>query len=110
MSAIASADGQLVTLAVEDHGPGVPVHLQQQIFDPFFTTRSNGTGLGLAVVQAVAHSHNGQVRCVTGKSGGARFEILLPVYQPVATSTHLTVMTDTIAVTNSTEEQHNAAH
>ncbi|MFN6972344.1 MAG: sensor histidine kinase [Rheinheimera sp.] len=110
VSAIASVDGQLVTLAVEDHGPGVPVHLQQQIFDPFFTTRSNGTGLGLAVVQAVAHSHNGQVRCVTGKSGGARFEMLLPVYQPVATSTHSTVMTDTSAVTNSTEEQHNAAH
>jgi two-component system, sensor histidine kinase FlrB len=87
-----------LTLAVEDRGPGVPEHLQQQIFDPFFTTRSNGTGLGLAVVQAVAHSHNGQVRCVTGKFGGARFEMILPVYHqsPVAT--------------NLTEEQHNAAH
>lgn len=98
VSAIASLDGELVTLSVEDRGPGVPEHLQQQIFDPFFTTRSNGTGLGLAVVQAVAHSHNGQVRCVTGKFGGARFEMILPVYRTSPAATH------------STEEQHNAAH
>jgi len=98
VSAIPSADGQLLTLAVEDRGPGVPEHLQQQIFDPFFTTRSNGTGLGLAVVQAVAHSHNGQVRCVTGKFGGARFEMILPVYRTSPAATH------------STEEQHDAAH
>ncbi len=98
VSAIASPDGQWLTLAVEDRGPGVPEHLQQQIFDPFFTTRSNGTGLGLAVVQAVAHSHNGHVRCVTGQFGGARFEMILPVYQQSPVATH------------STKEQHNAAH
>ena len=110
LSAIASEDGQWVTLAVEDHGPGVPVHLQQQIFDPFFTTRSSGTGLGLAVVQAVAHSHNGQVRCVNGASGGARFEMMLPVYQLATHTTHSTVAKATTAATISTEEQHNAAH
>jgi len=66
-------------LAVEDAGPGVPKALQQQIFEPFFTTRSSGTGLGLAVVQAVAHSHHGSVRCVDGQSGGARFEMILPL-------------------------------
>ncbi len=69
-----------MVLAVEDEGPGVPEHLQQQIFEPFFTTRSNGTGLGLAVVQAVANSHNGIARCLNGRSGGARFELTLPVY------------------------------
>lgn len=110
LSAIASEDGQWVTLAVEDHGPGVPSHLQQQIFDPFFTTRSNGTGLGLAVVQAVAHSHNGQVRCVNGASGGARFEMMLPVYQLATHTTHSTVAIATTVATISTEEQHNAAH
>lgn len=110
VSAIASRDGQWVTLAVEDHGPGVPAHLQQQIFDPFFTTRRNGTGLGLAVVQAVAHSHNGQVRCVDGASGGARFEMILPVYQSTTAATHLAVAIPITTATNSTEEQHNAAH
>ena len=100
LSAIPTADGHQVILAVEDRGPGVPVHLQQQIFEPFFTTRSSGTGLGLAVVQAVAASHNGQVRCVTGRHGGARFEIILPVFQPSAAMQGSTLMK---------QEPHNAA-
>jgi two-component system sensor histidine kinase FlrB len=86
LSAIASADERQVVLAVEDEGPGVPEHLRQQIFEPFYTTRSNGTGLGLAVVQAVATSHNGLARCLSGTAGGARFELVLPVC-PAAVST-----------------------
>lgn len=85
LSAGPSADGRHVVLAVEDEGPGVPEHLRQQIFEPFFTTRSNGTGLGLAVVQAVAHSHNGLARCLAGQSGGARFEMILPLASSAAT-------------------------
>lgn len=68
-----------ITLAVEDDGAGVPEHLRQQIFEPFFTTRTSGTGLGLAVVQAVVTSHQGTVRCTASASGGARFEIRLPI-------------------------------
>jgi len=79
LSALAQPDPHWLCIAVEDRGPGVPEHLQQQIFEPFFTTRSSGTGLGLAVVQAVVHSHHGHVRCVTGRHGGARFEIHLPI-------------------------------
>ena len=51
-----------MTLYVHDNGPGVPEGLRQKIFDPFFTTRSNGTGLGLAVVQSVARAHGGARR------------------------------------------------
>ncbi|RVT46958.1 PAS domain-containing protein [Rheinheimera sediminis] len=80
---------QQVVIAVEDNGPGVPEHLQQQIFEPFFTTRSQGTGLGLAVVQAVAHSHNGSIRYCPSALGGARFELLLPVYVPVSAGQEL---------------------
>jgi two-component system sensor histidine kinase FlrB len=87
LSAAPDAKGQFVVLAVEDRGPGVPHALQQQIFEPFFTTRNNGTGLGLAVVQAVAHSHHGSVRCLDGAHGGARFEMRLPIYQAVDAET-----------------------
>ncbi|MEF1340943.1 ATP-binding protein, partial [Vibrio rotiferianus] len=38
-------------ISVQDNGPGVPGELQTKIMEPFFTTRSQGTGLGLAVVQ-----------------------------------------------------------
>jgi len=76
-------DADHVLIAVEDNGPGVPTALQQQIFEPFFTTRPQGTGLGLAVVQAVVNSHNGLVRYQTAAGGGARFELIFPVYQAV---------------------------
>lgn len=88
LCALPDQTGQYVVLAVEDRGPGVPPALQQQIFEPFFTTRNNGTGLGLAVVQAVAHSHHGSVRCITGEHGGARFEMRIPVYQSVGAATY----------------------
>ncbi len=64
-------------IRVSDNGPGVPADFRERIFDPFFTTREGGTGLGLAVVQAVLLEHGGSVRC--GDAGpGASFELLLP--------------------------------
>lgn len=79
-------DPRYLLLTVDDSGCGVPEHLRSQIFEPFFTTRSNGTGLGLAVVQAVVTSHQGSVRCVASDGGGARFEIRLPIYVSSATA------------------------
>ncbi|MGD8591378.1 MAG: ATP-binding protein [Gammaproteobacteria bacterium] len=50
-----------VDIKVQDNGCGVPDDIQEKIFDPFFTTRTNGTGLGLAVVRAIARAHRGEV-------------------------------------------------
>lgn len=79
LSAQLDRGDSVVMLVVEDDGTGVPEHLRQQIFEPFFTTRTSGTGLGLAVVQAVVTSHQGSVRCTASPTGGARFEIRLPI-------------------------------
>lgn len=49
-------------LRVTDNGPGIASADRARIFDPFFTTRSQGTGLGLAVVRSVAQAHGGDVR------------------------------------------------
>ena len=46
-------------LAVMDNGPGLPDEKKNRMMEPFFTTKSNGTGLGLAVVQAVVRAHHG---------------------------------------------------
>jgi signal transduction histidine kinase len=65
-------------LSVRDEGPGVPVDIMDKIFTPFFTTRSEGTGLGLPVVQHVAMLHEGDISVVNAKGGGALFALWLP--------------------------------
>lgn len=76
-----AANPEQVILSVSDNGPGIPQHKCRNIFDPFFTTKTQGTGLGLAVVKSVAQSHQGSVRALNSKQGGARVEMLLPVYR-----------------------------
>jgi two-component system sensor histidine kinase FlrB len=66
-----------IHLCVTDDGPGIPDDVRAQLFQPFFTTRPQGTGLGLAVVEAVATAHGGDVSVVTSERG-ACFTIQLP--------------------------------
>ena len=71
-------DAEFLTLRVEDDGPGIDPAALPRVFDPFFTTRERGTGLGLAVVQAVVLEHGGSLRAAASTLGGARFDIQLP--------------------------------
>ena len=64
-------------VALQDNGPGVSEELHDQIFEPFFTTRSNGTGLGLAVVRAVIDAHHGEIELDPEYREGARFVLRL---------------------------------
>ncbi len=74
-------EGILVT--IEDDGKGiVPDHLDR-IFSPFFTTRSDGTGLGLAVVQKIVALHHGEIRAENINGGGARFILLFPLAEKI---------------------------
>jgi two-component system sensor histidine kinase FlrB len=68
-----------VCIALKDNGPGIPLELQEQIFDPFYTTRTQGTGLGLAVVQAVAKAHGGDVQLESTSNKGCIFKMTLPL-------------------------------
>jgi signal transduction histidine kinase len=75
----------VVVLAVEDDGPGIPPELRDKVFERFFRgagDRSGSSGLGLAIVRAVAASHNGDVRLEPPLDGrGARFVVRLPAYR-----------------------------
>lgn len=68
-----------VEICVTDNGPGVPEDIREKLFKPFFTTRSDGTGLGLAVVQAVARAHGGSARLESCEGSGSQFIVQLPL-------------------------------
>jgi two-component system sensor histidine kinase PilS (NtrC family) len=69
-----------VYVTVDDNGPGLAPAALARLFQPFATTKATGTGLGLAIVQKVIVSHNGVVSAGRSASGGARFQVRLPVH------------------------------
>lgn len=70
-----------IKIQIEDNGVGIKNENLNNVFEPFFTTRSDGTGLGLAVVRAVIHSHNGEISIESAIPKGTIFNIELPVYE-----------------------------
>ena len=74
-------------LWVSDSGPGVPDDERARIFDRFArgrtaTRRSEGAGLGLAIVRAIAEAHGGHVELARRSGSGATFTIVIPVERP----------------------------
>lgn len=65
-------------VSVLDNGPGIPPDNLDKVFLPFYTTKSEGTGLGLAVVQKIALQHGGRVEARNRPEGGAEFILWLP--------------------------------
>jgi two-component system sensor histidine kinase HydH len=76
-AAVRVADGALI-LEVDDRGPGVPEADRERIFEPFFTGKTQGTGLGLAVVRRVIEQHGGTITALPNPGGGARFRAEIP--------------------------------
>ncbi|WP_333607806.1 sensor histidine kinase [Arsukibacterium sp.] len=69
--------GNQLTVVFSDNGPGIAPEYQQQIFEPFFSRKAQGSGLGLAVVQAVINTHQGSIS-FQPTTTGACFVIQLP--------------------------------
>jgi signal transduction histidine kinase len=84
-------DGSQVVLAVSDDGPGIDPAMAQQLFQRFRRghTRSEGSGLGLAVVRALAIAHRGSVVIERSSGGGARVCIALPACEESAARTEV---------------------
>jgi signal transduction histidine kinase len=73
-----AADG-IVSVRLEDEGPGIPESVMGKIWDPFFTTKEQGTGLGLGIVKNIIESHGGSIQIQNRQTHGARVTVELPV-------------------------------
>ena len=66
-------------VSVRDNGPGIPPDVAPNLFDPFVTSKSDGTGLGLALVAKVIGDHSGIVEFETSEQG-TEFRLRLPMH------------------------------
>jgi signal transduction histidine kinase len=83
------AGDDLIRMAVEDEGAGIPKELRQRVFDKFFratrdgdvrTQRPSGTGMGLAIAKGIVEAHGGQISIESGTANkGTRVVFTLPI-------------------------------
>ena len=73
----------MITIEIQDDGPGVPAALAGRVFEPFFSTKEvgEGTGLGLSIAMGIAEAHGGTLTLVS-TAKGACFRLALPAVDP----------------------------
>ena len=76
--------GGLVTLTVEDDGPGIPPDEMERLFQPFQrlepsrNRETGGMGLGLTITRNILRAHGGEATLGNRAGGGARATMTLP--------------------------------
>ncbi|MCY3794186.1 MAG: nitrogen regulation protein NR(II) [Gammaproteobacteria bacterium] len=72
----------VVSIEVQDNGPGIPDELLDRMFYPMISGRASGSGLGLAITQAIVRRHHGMIECES-RPGKTFFAVILPLaYEP----------------------------
>jgi two-component system sensor histidine kinase KdpD len=87
----ASQAGDTVTIAVRDHGPGIPLDELDAIFERFYRGKQTqesvaGTGMGLSIARDIVRAHDGKLRVQNTPEGGAQFSFTLPAFHEVQLS------------------------
>lgn len=65
----ADADGDRVSLSVQDNGPGVELAVAPYLFEPLHSTKAEGLGLGLAIARSLARSMSGDLSSAPSAEG-----------------------------------------
>ena len=86
VSIVGRADGDLVSIAVHNHGTPIPDEVQSILFSPFRrgerdsrTAQTEGLGLGLYISNEVVTGHGGQIGVQSSLGEGTTFRVTLPV-------------------------------
>jgi two-component system, OmpR family, sensor histidine kinase KdpD len=79
----AESTGNLVTISVGDHGPGIDDLEQSLIFEKFYRGRDQrysvqGTGMGLAIAKAIVEAHGGSIGVTSQLGSGSVFHFSVP--------------------------------
>ena len=71
-------------ITIEDTGPGLTKEALVHLFEPLVTSKALGLGLGLPTAKALIENQGGEIRYVTPEGGGAGFEVLIPLAEPMS--------------------------
>ena len=74
----AAVRGGTLEITVTDTGEGIAAGDVSHVFEPFFSTKSEGTGLGLALVHRVVQEHGGEIDVRSSPGLGTTFTLTLP--------------------------------
>ena len=74
-----------IHIKFKDTGPGIISEDIDKVFELFYTTKSDGTGMGLALCQAIVKSHGGQIKLESEEGVGSEFTVILPCISEQAT-------------------------
>ncbi len=85
LRAVTDSNGMLIQ--VIDNGPGVDD--PDRIFDAFMTTKEKGMGIGLAVSRSIVEAHGGRLWAEINKTGGATFNVALPLSHASPTAAYI---------------------
>jgi two-component system sensor histidine kinase KdpD len=82
------ATNEVIEIAIEDQGPGIPIQYRDRVFERFFRIAANGFaqghiagfGVGLAIAKGIVEAHGGRIWIEDAKTGnGARIVFTVPV-------------------------------
>jgi len=73
-----ACSGNLITVSVQDSGPGIEAGSRARIFEGFYSTKTDGMGMGLAICRSIVERHGGRIRLDDACTTGARFCFTLP--------------------------------
>lgn len=71
-------EGKYIKIEIKDNGKGMSSEIMERAFDPYFTTKSEGTGIGLAIVGRIITDYNGFIRLYSKVNKGTAVIIYIP--------------------------------
>jgi signal transduction histidine kinase len=86
ITARTETQGTMISILIEDNGPGIPPEVLNRVFEAFVTARldDRGTGLGLTVAEGIVQQHGGTIEARNREGGGASIRVSLPEAEKVA--------------------------